>query len=219
MTDRIKYLLVIIIISISFSKNSAQQLWLEYGIGHDFGEKFKAGIEFQNRYLDLGGLTNIMNSTEVNMSFRISPGFKIGGSYRYSYLKEKNGEPLHIDFEDKQRFCIDLNYKYDISKHYSLKNRARFQTSLENREDIKRYFRDKLTLEIEVDKRTEVLFSDEIFINLEKNKPKLNRISVGIKHNLFNNFYLEPCFHIELKNKHGFLHRDYILSTALFFRL
>jgi len=197
-------------------KINAQNIWLDYGVEYEFKNKFKAGVDFEHRYLN--GMMNYMNATTLNLSFRLSPVIKVAGSYRYAEYKDLN-EWEDVEYENKQRFCIDLNSKFDIAENIEFKNRARYQTSLEEREDIKRYFRDKITLEVNIDNATDFTIANEVFVCINNEKPVVNRVTIGLHRQIANRIYIEPFFHVEIYKKWGTLQRDYVMGTGLYYRL
>ncbi len=220
MSRKIIYGIVLLVGLLVGNTLSAQELWFEYGISHKTWGNLTTKIEAQHRFVDVGKLNNYKNCFEVTLQYRISPMFKLSGSYRfanqinYVNITEKEGEI------GKQRYCIDLNIDFPLtSKILSFENRFRYQIALKNNEDVKRFYRNKTTLGVKIDKKTDFAFSDELYYNITKNKLDLNRVSMGIERELSKKIVFDFLFHIETDRENRSFSNNYIISTGLFYKL
>ncbi len=201
-------------------KASAQELWFEYGLSYKTWNNLTTKVEIQHRFIDVGGLYNYKNCAEITLQYRLNSVFKLSGSYRfanqlnYSTMHEQEGEV------GKQRYCVDLNARFPIKNDkFSIENRSRYQLALRNNEDVKRFYRNKTGLEIEIDKKTKVSFTDEIYYNITKQRLDLNRISMGINRELNKKLFVNLLFHIETDREGKSLSNNYIISSGLFVKL
>jgi hypothetical protein len=151
------------------------------------------------------------------MQYRLSPIFKISGSYRFANQLNIYNE-LDKDGESgKQQYCVDLNIQLPLrNDNYKIENRSRYQISLKNREEVKKFYRNKTTAELKIDKKTNFHLSDEIYYYIAKEKIDMNRLSIGIDRELSKHILMNLTFHIETEKEGRSLANNYILGSGIY---
>ena len=171
--------LILIGFLVTSSRADAQKVWIGYGVDYRMGENITACLQFENRYLVDGELSNYKNFAEIALKYKLSPYFRLGGSYRFTLPKSLQDDINdEEDQNERQRYCIDLRGKLPLDR-FSLKNRSRYQISLKNDEGIKRFYRNETCLDIHIDKRTEFYLSNEFFYRIDKHKITRDIIGFG----------------------------------------
>ncbi len=201
-------------------KANAQELWFEYGASYKTWRNLTTKVELQNRFVDRGQFYNYKNCIELTLQYRLSPVLKLSGSYR---IARQHNFAYQIDQEGevgKQRYCIDMNMKLPFNNDkYSIENRSRYQISLKNNEDARKFYRNKTTFGIEIDKKTDALFADEVYYYITKHRLDMNRVSLGIEREITKKISFNVLFHIETDKEGRSLSNNYIINTGLFLKL
>jgi hypothetical protein len=198
----------------------AQEIWTEFGLSLKAMKNLTTKFEIQNRFVDADGrFVNSKNSSEITLQYRLSPVFKLSGAYRFAH-KTSLIDPAESEGESgNQRYSIDLNLRVPLdNKKLTLENRSRYQLSLEARNEVKRFYRNKSSLGVEIDKNTDFSISDEVYYNINKQKLDMNRLSLGLERKIYGKLYTNLLFHIETEKKGRSLGSNYILSTGLFLK-
>jgi hypothetical protein len=220
--NKIKTILVITsaLVMTSFTAG-AQEIWTEVGLSFKAVKNLTTKFDIQNRFVDVDGhYFNSKNSSEITLQYRLSPVFKLSGAYRFAYetnlidISESEGE------SGKQRYCIDLNIRMPFDhKKLTLENRSRYQVSLEAKDDVNRFYRNKTTIGVEIDKNTDFSIADELYYHISKQKLDMNRLSFGLERKIYGKLYMNLLFHIETEKMGRSLGSNYILNTGLFLKL
>lgn len=134
MYKKIKLLIVILIGIVSIKSSFAQTedtsdfaSWNAIGLEYKLNKKVNLGLEQHLRLKD--DLSEIDNYfTQLNASYKLFKGFKIGLGLRY--IRDNDTEGNYQGFENHFRFNLDAIYKHELDR-FSLGYRLRYQNKNE----------------------------------------------------------------------------------------
>lgn len=141
--------------------------WTAINLKYKLNKKWSFDIEGQLRLKeDISEISEYF--TELNTTYSISKGFKIGAGIRY--IKENDNVGKIQGYEDHFRFHVDASYKHKIND-FTLKYRLRYQNKNELGVDDydNQHFRFKTSLEYNFKNwKLDPIISGEIYNHLEK---------------------------------------------------
>lgn len=142
-------------------------LWLTLGAEKKISQKFSTQLtqcfRLNENYSELG-----TSFTEIGLKYKLAKKLSITGTYRFAQKRKVN------DFYSlRHRYNIDLGYKFKVKK-VSITLRERFQSSYK---DVGRrekgnvpanYFRSKITLQYNLNKKYTPFVSGELFYEIKQ---------------------------------------------------
>lgn len=167
MNKIISYILFLFVITQlnCFAQVNDAGLWLTLSAEKKVSQKFSIQLteclRLNENFSELG-----TSYTEIGANYKIVKGLSIGGAYRFSQKRR-----VDDFYSQRHRYNIDLGYKLKV-KNISLQFRERFQSQYK---DIGRsetglvpsnYFRSKLTVKYDLNKKYTPFISAELFYNI-----------------------------------------------------
>lgn len=170
-----KYAILILLFGFSFHATAQKHLELKLWTGLSYEtkfkikkEKFKLGIDQQFRVSDLVYNTSYSALTQVGVSKKITDFYKIGISYRLSYI-------------NRLRNRLSLNNSFKLEKDIlSVNFRLRYQAEFEKNNPFSQEVRLKTTFKFDADKDYRPYFFGEIFYLNVSSFSNFNEYRAGI---------------------------------------
>lgn len=170
-----KHLMIILVLCCAINLIAQKHLELKSWTGISYEtkfkikkQKFKLGIDQQVRISDLVYNTRVSALTQVEVSKKITDFYKIGLSYRLSYI-------------NRLRNRLSLNNSFKVEKDIlSVNFRLRYQAEFEKNNPFAQEVRLKTTFKFEANKDYRPYFFGEIFYLNTSGFSNINEYRAGI---------------------------------------
>ena len=150
-------------------------LWAAFGLKKEWNKDFQSELEIENRFNENWAELETAFA-DLSTKYKISKHFDVALNYRFG-----NKRALDNTYSYRQRIALDLSADQDVWE-FKLKYRARFQVNQrrlafgENDIEFSNGWRNKLSADIKIFKKTELGASAELFTSQDEEGWKLSDV-------------------------------------------
>lgn len=168
-----------------FAQVNDAGLWISLGAKKEITKKINLSAENELRFNE--NITELRTAfVDLSGDFKVNDFIKLGINYRFGNRKQENNT-----MQLRQRWAFDLMLKTKV-KELAIEYRSRFQQSIESISagefdiEFNRTFRNKISFEHKVYKKTDADISAEIFSSKKDGVHRLSdvRLTTGLSYKL-----------------------------------